>query len=103
MNQFWDDDELLEKARALLTESPDDLKARLVAQAMRLQQEAATHLQTAADERARIMAVYGAYSPAVVRIADMLAKHPHMIEPVTQLMESSLRAMIDSLPSEEEP
>lgn len=95
MTEFWDDDDLLDKAKALLAESPDDLKARLVAQAMRLQQEAAAHLQT--------MALPNAYPPAVVKIADMLAKHPHMIEPVTQLIEKTLRAMIDSLPSEEGP
>lgn len=94
MSQFWDNDDLLDKAKALLAESPDDLKARLVAQAMRLQQEAVEHVAA--------MATHTAYPPAVVRIADMLEKHPHMVEPVTRLIESTLRDMINSLPAEGE-
>lgn len=94
MIHFWDDDDLLEKAKSLLAESPDELKARLVAQVMRLHQEA--------DEHLLAMASHNAYPLAVVRIAEILVKHSYMIEPVTQLIEATLRDMISSLPVEDE-
>ncbi len=94
MAYFWENDDLLDQAKSLLAESPDDLKARLVAQAMRLQVEAANHLEA--------MTVQDGYPPAIIRIANLLAKHPYMVESVMQLIETKLREMIGFLPVEAE-
>ena len=44
MNRFWEDDEYLEAARKLASENEAELRARLVAQALRLDEQAQQHL-----------------------------------------------------------
>ena len=92
MPQFWENDDTLEAARSLLAESADDLKARLLAQAMRLQESAEGH-QSA-------MVGMAAYSPEVAAIANVLTKYPGLVEPVRQLITAKLTALMDSLPED---
>ena len=93
MGHFWDDDDLLEAAKKLLAESHEDLQARAVAQALRLQQEAEKHLE-------EMTAAARAQPPRVAAIANLLEKHPGLVEPVTQLLEKSLQAAIAELEEE---
>ena len=93
MPNFWDDDEMLEVAKGLLAESPDGLKARLLAQAMRLQNEA--------EEHQHAMATAGSWPPEVAAVANILVKYPGLLEPVRQLIEGKLTELMDSLPEGE--
>lgn len=84
MMRFWEDDEYLEAARKLASENEDELRARLVAQALRLDDQLQQHqtaMRTALPERVR-------------RIAEVLSRHDDLVEPATIWLEEQLRQKI---------
>ena len=87
---MWQDDELLEHAKRLIAESEDDLRARIVAQALRLSRRNEEH-------RAKLTAGGTSRSDEqIAAVANILEKHPQLVEPTVQFLEDQIREMLAS-------
>lgn len=91
--RIWDDDEYLDAARKLAGESEADLRARLVAQSLRLADEGEKHLAA--------MLANSTWPTPVSNIAELLLKRPELVEPTRAFIESELQRMLDELNDDE--